>query len=288
MAGTRHLAWFGALLAVAIALLALGPSAPGRGIEARGAAMLAPVVEGLRAGAQPLADVALSVGHSGDLARENADLRLQVARLESEIATLRESSIAAEQAAALIEAVDDDATRFAVASVTLRDPSPARSVLLIDRGTRHGVRRGQPVVGPGGTLVGVVSEVADGQSRVRLLDDPASAVTAVVQNSRAPVAVSGGPDGLRLEFAPTEAEILEGDLVLSSPLGGRLPAGLPIGRVATREADERALFQEVRVAPLADYARLEQVLVMTGFSPASPGLKEAATLEDAAPAVEAQ
>jgi len=83
--------------------------------------------------------------------------------------------------------------------------------------------------------------------------------------------VVAGGSGLRLEFAPTETEILDGDLLLSSPLGGRRPAGLPIGRVSAQTSDRRDLFQEVQVSPFADFARLEQVLVMTGFDPPVPG-----------------
>ena len=105
---------------------------------------------------------------------------------------------------------------------------------------------------------------------MRLLDDPRSAVTAVVQESRIPGALAGGPGGLRLEFVSIGAPVGEGDLVLTSALGGRLPDGLLIGRITAVDSDRQDLFQTVTVEPLADYARLEQVLMLTDFLPDHP------------------
>ena len=66
-----------------------------------------------------------------------------------------------------------------------------------------------------------------------------------------------------LEFIPVAAAIREGDLILTSALGRRLPGGLVIGRIASIEAPGQQLFATVRVEPLTDYARLECVLILT-------------------------
>ena len=58
-----------------------------------------------------------------------------------------------------------------------------------------------------------------------------------------------------------------GDLVVSSPLGGMLPEGLVIGRVASRSGRDQDLFAAITLEPLTDYSRLEHVLIMTGFVP---------------------
>ncbi len=212
-----------------------------------------------------------------------------MARLSAEVAALREERAAAAQIAELLEAVGAagladgglaggalagsgpggaavegrGAPGIVAASVLARDPSPARASLLIDRGRAHGVRVGQPALGPAATLVGVVTEVAERSARVRLLIDAGSAVTAVVQGSRTPGALAGGSGGLRLELVPPGAPIAVGDAVLTSALGGRLPPGLLAGRITAVRAQPHDLFATVEVEPLVDYARLEQLLLLT-------------------------
>lgn len=281
MAGTRSLAWLSLLFAVALALLALSPLPLAADVEARGAAVVTPLAAGLRGAWRPVADVLLNAGQLRTLSAENAALRHEVARVEADNAALREQAITSGQVAALREAVSaDGAGRYEPAAVLLRDPSPGRRALLIDRGRAHGVATGQPVLGPAATLVGVITEVQDTRARVRLLDDPHSAVAAVLQQSRVPGALAGAAGGagaLRLEFVPPDAVIAEGEPVLTSPIGGRLPAGVLIGRVVAVHADDQALFASVTVEAVTDYDRLERVLVMTSFGadallPALPAL----------------
>ena len=267
MAGTSTAARVTMLAAVAALLLALAPLPFARDLESRIGAVLTPISAAIHDAVRPAADVLLNAGQLSRLAEENAELRAGVARLEAELSALREAGVEAEQAAALFAAVGDDAGRYVVASVVLRDPAPSRRSITVDRGTADGVAPGQPVLGASATLVGVVSEVEEHRARVRLLDDPRSAITAVVQESRTPGALAGGPGGLRLEFVPVGAPVGEGDLVLTSALGGRLPDGLLIGRITAVDSNGQDLFETVAVEPLADYARLEQVLVLTDFLP---------------------
>lgn len=265
MVDARSAARLTVLLALAALMLALSPLPVADDLEARLAAVVAPASRALHSVTRPAADVLLNAGQIRQLSEENAELRRAVARLETETAALREANIDAQQASALIAAVGDEASRYLPAAVVLRDPSPARRVILIDRGAADGVTAGQPVLGAGATLVGVVSRVEQRQATVRLLSDEGSAVTAVVQQSRVPGALAGGRGGLRLEFVPVGSPVASGDLVLTSSLGGRLPGGLLIGRVTAVHSREQDLFETVEVEPLTDYARLERVLILTDF-----------------------
>jgi rod shape-determining protein MreC len=265
MVDARSAARLTVLLAIAALMLALSPLPVADDLEARLAAVVAPASSALNSVTRPVADVLLNAGQIRQLSEENAELRRAVARLESETASLREANIDAQQASALVAAVGDEASRYLPAAVVLRDPSPARRVVLIDRGAADGVTPGQPVLGAGATLIGVVSAVEQRQATVRLLSDEGSAVTAVVQQSRVPGALAGGPGGLRLEFVPIGSPVATGDLVLTSSLGGRLPGGLLIGRVTAVHSREQDLFETVEVEPLTDYARLERVLILTDF-----------------------
>lgn len=267
MVGARNAAWASGLLLLALALLALSPLPFAADIEARLSTMLAPAASGIRGVVQPVSDVLLNAGQIRDLSEENADLRRRLALAESEVAALREERTALEQAAALIGAVGASADQFTTASVLVRDPAPGRQNVVINRGRDHGVREGQPVVGAGSTLVGIVAEVDAQQSRVRLLTDRESAVAVLIQSSRTPAALAGDGSALHLEFVAIDASVAPGEVILSSALGGLLPPGLLVGRVATVETRGADLFQTITVDPLANLDRVEQVLVMTGFQP---------------------
>ncbi len=272
MVGTRSAVWLTTLFALGVALLVASALPGAASIEERGGGLVAPLSGAIEETTRPFADIVRRAGQLEELSEENAVLRQQVTRLEAELATLRESQIEAEQLADLVAAIGaEDADRYLPAAVILRDPAPARDVIVIDRGERDGLRTGQPVLGPGATLVGVVSEVQGGRARVRLLTDPDSALAAVVQASRTQAALAGGPDGLRLEFVPIDAALTVGDLVLTSALGGRLPGGLLVGRITFVETNDQDLFATVHVEPLADYGRLERVLVLTGSKTAAEG-----------------
>jgi rod shape-determining protein MreC len=276
---TSNAARLTALFLLGLLLLALSPLAVADRLEERGGALLTPATSMLHDAVRPLSDVVLHAGQIEELSQENADLRQEIARLEAESAALREHQGAVEAATALRAAVGEE-TRQVTASVVVRDPAPGRQVLVVDRGRADGVTVGQPVLGPGATLVGTVIEVQDRRSRVRLLTDSASAVAVVIQQSRTGAALAGSDDRrLRLEFVSIDAGVAPSDLIVSSPLGGLLPAGLLIGRVASRHAQPQDLFATIEVEPLTDYARLEHVLIMTGFVPAPDA---AADGEDAA------
>lgn len=266
MVRTRNAGWLAALSALALLLLVLSMFPQASGLEARAAALLTPTLGALHGAVRPLSDVVLHAGQVSQLTAENDRLRQDLARLEAEAATLREGRTTAEQSEALRSAVGNAAGHLA-APVIVRDPAPGRRAVLIGRGTADGVLAGQPVLGAGATLVGVVVEAQAHTARVRLLDDAGSTVAGVLQQPRTPGALAGGPDGLRLDLVPIGAPATRGDLVLSSPLGGLLPGGLLIGRVSEVRFEPHDLFQTIRVEPLTDYARLEHVLVVTAFAP---------------------
>jgi rod shape-determining protein MreC len=259
------------MLAIGLALLAGSALRNFGTVELDAAGILGHASRAVAVPARPVADFAHHVGQTQALSEENAELRQQVARLEADLAALREHQIRTTQVSELMAAVGTDAAdRYVAAAVLFRDPAPAREALTIDRGLSDGVRVGQPVLGPGATLVGLVSAVEDHQARVRLLIDIDSAIPTVVQSSRTQAALTATPEGLRLEFVPTESLVTIGDTVLSSALGGELPGGLLVGRVSPFETDPRELFAYATVEPLADYARLEQVLVLIEFQPPEP------------------
>ncbi len=137
--------------------------------------------------------------------------------------------------------------------------------LTVNRGRGSGVDQQTPVIVPEG-LVGRVVQVRAGASVVQLINDPASTVGAVVQRTRTPGLVEGDAGGtVRFKFMARDgAQVAPGDLIVTSGLGNLFPKGLPVGRIASVEDKGSALFHFAVVAPAADFARAEEVLLLTG------------------------
>lgn len=137
--------------------------------------------------------------------------------------------------------------------------------LTVNRGRGDGIAQQMPVIVPEG-LVGRVAQVRSGASIVQLLNDPTSTVGAVVQRTRTAGLVEGEPGGgLRFKFMARDgAGVAAGDLIVTSGLGTLFPKGIPIGRVTAIEDKGSALFHFAVLAPAVDFARVEEVLLLTG------------------------
>ncbi|MDA0353567.1 MAG: rod shape-determining protein MreC [Chloroflexi bacterium] len=252
-------------------LLLLGSTLPPAGrIEEQARAVVSPLVASLGDLARPVGNVVLRANEVDRLAGDNAALRLEVERLQSELAALREQQTIAGAAAELYGSARLAPDQALLAPVLLRDPAPGQRAFLIGRGADDGVLVGQPVLGPGGTLVGVVAQVEAGRAWLRLLTDVDAAVAVTVQSSRTLGALVGTGDGLSLELVERGKNVAIGDILVTSVLGDRLPAGLVAGRVTAVRSNAQALHQTITVEPLTDPRRLEQVLVLTSFRPVPP------------------
>jgi rod shape-determining protein MreC len=137
--------------------------------------------------------------------------------------------------------------------------------LTVNRGTSEGVATQTPVIVPDG-LVGRVVRVRPGASVVQLLNDPASTVGAMVQRTRTAGLVEGDPGGaVRFKYMARDgAGIVVGDILVTSGQGNVFPKGLPVGRVIAIEDKGSALFHFAVLAPVVDFGRVEEVLLLTG------------------------
>jgi rod shape-determining protein MreC len=137
--------------------------------------------------------------------------------------------------------------------------------LTVNRGRGDKVARLTAVVSPDG-LIGRVMEVRGGASVVQVLTDPASTVGAHVVRTRTSGIVEGEPRGtMRLKYMAREGGTIQiGDLVVSSGAGGVFPRGIPIGIVRAIDDRGSALFHYAALAPVADFARVDEVLLLTG------------------------
>lgn len=269
---SRTFTWVGFLFVFGVFLSLAGRFAVLDPVEDAVLTATEPVQRALRDAVRPLADVLTDYGDRQQLADENTRLRAEVERLSADVARLRESEARAKTLEELLGVRDafPDAT-FLTADVVSRSPAELRDVVAIDRGSSDGVREGMVVLSAGRTLVGVVTQVTSGHAWVRLVTDPDSAVSAVVQESRAAGVVVGTHEGaMEMQYVRQGMAVHEGDTVVTSSEGGKVPGGLVVGRVAAVASQEQDLFQRITVQPLATLSRLETVLVMTSFLPQIP------------------
>ncbi len=152
-------------------------------------------------------------------------------------------------------------------------PDPATFQIIIDKGSDAGIEVGQAVLDAQG-LFGQVVEVGAYTSRVLLLIDVDHAVPVRV-NRNGVRSVAGGTgeiDSLVLENVSISADIVEGDLIETSGLGGRFPPGYPVGVVVSVVVESTSAYAQVLVRPSAQLDRSRHVLVI--FPPDSGATTE--------------
>ena len=133
------------------------------------------------------------------------------------------------------------------------DPTNLLYYVYADVGARSGIAREMPVITDRG-LVGRVTAVGPNSAQVLLLIDPASAVNAIIQTSRATGIVRGNIDGtLSMDRIPPNETVNPGDIVLTSGLGGNFPDKIVIGQVTEVEQRDQDMFQVARIRPTVDF-----------------------------------
>jgi len=140
---------------------------------------------------------------------------------------------------------------------------PFTHQLLIDKGASDGVYLGQPVINEQG-VVGQVSQVGSTTSRVLLIVDASHGIPVRVQRNDIVAIVhgSGAWNKLNLPFVQSNADLKEGDLLVTSGLGGRFPAGYPVAKISRFNYQKGALYADVTATPVALLDRSRYLLLL--------------------------
>jgi rod shape-determining protein MreC len=151
--------------------------------------------------------------------------------------------------------------RFIIGNVMDVDLDAFRERVLVDKGAQDGVFVGQAVL-DGGGVVGQVARVGQLTSEVILLSDATHAIPVQInRNGLRTIAVgTGDMNRLKLPYLPTSADVVAGDLLVTSGLGGGFPAGYPVGTVAEVKRDPAQSLAEVDVKPAAALDRSRELM----------------------------
>ena len=200
-----------------------------------------------------------------ELLEENSRLKRQVLLLEQRSQLLAAVKAENTQLKELMNSAESVDERVLVAQVIGVSPDPLEHVLLIDKGRDDGLVLGTPIMDASG-LLGQVIEAGATSSRVLLITDASHAIPVqVLRNSvRAVAEGTGDLYRLKLRHLANTSDIREGDLLLSSGLGGRFPAGYPVGEVISVDRDPGRPFAEAEVVPRGRMNRSRFVLAVIG------------------------
>ena len=203
-----------------------------------------------------------------ELTRRNEELEAEISRSQAQIIELQQQNQQIDVLSALVDfARANPVYDYVAADVIGRDPSPFLQYVIINRGSDDGLRRGMPVVTAQG-LVGRISALIAGAARVQLITDASSVVNVSLQSTKASAVLQGNLTGeLTLTMIPQDVGVENGEVLLTSGLGGNFPPNILIGQVTGVRSRSFELFQTASVQPLVDFARLEIVLVVRNFRP---------------------
>ena len=156
------------------------------------------------------------------------------------------------------------------ASVIGMTPNNWVQDLIINRGAADGIKEKMPVITYNGALVGQISQVTANTSRVLLLADVNFVVGGRIEreDSRAIGIVKGLPDSrdvVIMDQIPWDAQLKEGDLVVTSGLTSAFPKGIPIGRIIRIRQENYGLVQQAEIKPFMNLAPIEEVLIITQY-----------------------
>jgi rod shape-determining protein MreC len=258
------------LLLVLAALLAL--SFFGGGIHSL-RDVFAPADRLVNAGMRELEKVYAYMAHYDAIEAENAALRARIAEMEEEV---RESVSTNEENARLRELLEltKEHTDFRYAEVSLISwtSSSWASSFTVNKGTDHGVEKGDCVVTQEGFLVGRVIKAGKTSALVQTILDSASGVGAVAERTGVTAVAEGSYElmnegRLRLTYLSDPAGVVGGDLITSSGKGGVYPSGLIVGTVESVSIAPDGLSAYGIVLPSAEFASMTELFVITDFTP---------------------
>ncbi|MEO5624802.1 MAG: rod shape-determining protein MreC [Dokdonella sp.] len=197
------------------------------------------------------------------LASENRELREQLLLAQARLNRL--DTLVAQNARlkGLLDAQKNLGLTVQFAHLIDVDPDPFRHRIVLDVGANQGVGVGQPVIDAHGVM-GQIVEALPNTAVAMLITDPTHAIPVVVERTglRTIAHGSGAIDRLELPNIPMSADVKVGDKLLTSGLGGRFPAGFPVGEIRSVKNDSSGMFNAAIARPSAALDRSGEVLLL--------------------------
>ncbi len=196
------------------------------------------------------------------LEQDNRDLKKKINELKAELISYQEGYLESQRLKNLLSLRDNYDYHSISASVIGRESGALSRTITINKGSAHGLKIGMPVIAPPG-LVGRVTDVSWHASKVLLFFDESSNIDVIIQRTRTQGIIRGaGSLGCILKYISKTQDVKEGEVVVSSGIGGVFPKGLLIGVISHVDRQDAGLFLKINVTPFVDFSKLEEVLIL--------------------------
>ena len=240
--------------------------------------VLVPIQSGVNAVGGSIYEEATNMRQLKTAIEENARLQARVDELTEENTRLRAEQMELERLRELYE-LDTQYMQYnkVGARIIAKDAGSWFSVFRIDKGAEDGIKEDMNVIAGGG-LVGIVTDVGANYATVRSIIDDSSEVSAMAQQSGDTCIVSGdlklyNEGRLNLGYMEKDDDVKDGDMIVTSNISGKFLPGILIGYATDITVDYNDnLTKSGYVIPVAQFDRLQEVLVITDLKDAGPEL----------------
>ena len=209
----------------------------------------------------PVQLVANSVNEFRSMANENVHLKEENAKLRLETYHAREGLQELGRLHTLVRFDDKWDYPIVTSRVVGHNPGRFLTTLVVNRGSVHGVKESMPVFSMNG-LVGKVTKVAMGHSRVQLITDPNLKLSVMERRTRVVGFLESMDGHLLTAMVPAHAGVKAGDTLVTSGLGGIFPKGIPVGTVKDLRKADLDVMRQMDVVPFQEVSTLEEVFIM--------------------------
>ena len=205
---------------------------------------------------------------------DNLRMRREIDSLRMENAHYREVLATHQRLQKLLQFKETIDYPVLAAKVIGRDPTGWFQSVMIDKGKNSGIKINMPVVNAEG-VVGKLVSVSYNYSKVLLIIDQNSSVDCIIQRSRDNGIVKGLSSKVCvLDYFLKTSDVRVGDVVVTSGLGRIFPKGIPVGEVIEVKDPSGELFKDVKIRPMVDFSKLEELLIILKEDPLASHLEE--------------
>jgi len=213
------------------------------------------------------ANLRRSVGETltsrSELLAENQRLKAEALARSARLQKL--TALQAENARlrALLDSTSRLTEDLLIAEIVAVDMNPFRNIIVINKGSSDGIFVGQPLIDADGVVGQIMRDRVFSAEAMLVTDVDHALPVEIARNRLRTIAVGTGElDRLSLPYLPRNADVSEGDLLVTSGLGGKFPAGYPVGVVRTVRSVTGQPFLEVAAQPAAALNRIREVLLI--------------------------
>ena len=197
-----------------------------------------------------------------NVCNENKELRKEIDSLRMEKNLYQELTASNKRLQELLQFKQVTNRPILAAQVIGLDPTGWFKSIIIDKGKNAGLYLNMPVVNSYG-VVGRIVSVSPNYSKVLLIIDQNSAVDCLIQRSRERGMIKGvSPEVCSLDYVAKPGDVIVGDSIITSGLGGVFPKGLSLGKVISVNEVSGEFFKEIETRPAVNFSKLEEVLVI--------------------------